>query len=198
MTTATMNQLDATLDGYLEMVGKTAVYPEATEGTLRSLAYVTAGLASETAELLEKVVDPSTGVTATQAELGDVSWYFVSAHRELGLDATPVLRSAVLGIRDVDSPGKVGLLSALDSVSWVVASAGRVSGLFKKAIRDDAGALTCERRDRLEAELENLIAQWVFVHLALGLDCEQTLRLNAEKLLDRKDRGVIAGDGDNR
>jgi NTP pyrophosphatase (non-canonical NTP hydrolase) len=68
----------------------------------------------------------------------------------------------------------------------------------KKAIRDDAGAITDERRAALGKELGDVL--WYLAQLAseLELDLDEIARTNLEKLLSRQRRGVLSGSGDDR
>ena len=69
---------------------------------------------------------------------------------------------------------------------------------MKKAIRDDGGALSDERRAALAAELGDVL--WYLAQLATeaGLDLDEIAEDNLAKLLSRRDRGVLQGSGDAR
>jgi NTP pyrophosphatase (non-canonical NTP hydrolase) len=68
----------------------------------------------------------------------------------------------------------------------------------KKAIRDDGGVLSDERRAALAAELGDVL--WYVAQLATeaGLDLDEIAEDNLAKLLSRRDRGVLQGSGDAR
>ena len=76
--------------------------------------------------------------------------------------------------------------------------AGEVAEKVKKAIRDDGGVLTDERRAALAAELGDVL--WYVAQLATeaGLDLDEIAEDNLAKLLSRRDRGVLQGSGDAR
>jgi NTP pyrophosphatase (non-canonical NTP hydrolase) len=76
--------------------------------------------------------------------------------------------------------------------------AGEVAEHAKKAIRDDAGVVTEERRRAMAKELGDVL--WYLSQLAseLGLELEEIARANLEKLLSRQRRGVLSGSGDER
>ena len=76
--------------------------------------------------------------------------------------------------------------------------AGEAAEKVKKAIRDDAGELTPERRDALAAELGDVL--WYVAQLATeaGLELDEIARSNLEKLLSRRERAVLHGSGDSR
>ena len=76
--------------------------------------------------------------------------------------------------------------------------AGETAEKVKKAIRDDGGTLTEERRAAIAAELGDVL--WYAAQLATeaGLDLEDIAAANLEKLLSRQRRAVLHGSGDNR
>jgi NTP pyrophosphatase (non-canonical NTP hydrolase) len=76
--------------------------------------------------------------------------------------------------------------------------AGEAAEKVKKAIRDDGGMLTEERRAALAAELGDVL--WYVAQLATeaGLDLGEIADDNLAKLLSRQDRGVLQGSGDTR
>jgi NTP pyrophosphatase (non-canonical NTP hydrolase) len=76
--------------------------------------------------------------------------------------------------------------------------AGEAAEKVKKAIRDDGGELTPARREALADELGDVL--WYLAQLATeaGLDLDQIAEENLDKLLSRRDRGVLQGSGDRR
>jgi NTP pyrophosphatase (non-canonical NTP hydrolase) len=76
--------------------------------------------------------------------------------------------------------------------------AGEAAEKVKKAIRDDRGVLTEERRDALAAELGDVL--WYVAQLATeaGLDLDAIAEQNLDKLLSRQRREVLQGSGDLR
>jgi NTP pyrophosphatase (non-canonical NTP hydrolase) len=76
--------------------------------------------------------------------------------------------------------------------------AGEVAEHAKKAIRDDAGKVSDERRAAMAKELGDVL--WYVAQLAteLGLDLDDIAGQNLEKLLSRQARGVLSGSGDDR
>jgi NTP pyrophosphatase (non-canonical NTP hydrolase) len=76
--------------------------------------------------------------------------------------------------------------------------AGECAEKVKKAIRDDGGVLSDERRVALAAELGDVL--WYVAQLATeaGLDLDEIADDNLAKLLSRRDRGVLQGSGDVR
>jgi NTP pyrophosphatase (non-canonical NTP hydrolase) len=76
--------------------------------------------------------------------------------------------------------------------------AGEVAEHAKKAIRDDGGKVSDERRAAMSKELGDVL--WYVAQLAteLGLDLDEIAKQNLEKLFSRQARGVLSGSGDDR
>jgi NTP pyrophosphatase (non-canonical NTP hydrolase) len=76
--------------------------------------------------------------------------------------------------------------------------AGETAEKIKKAMRDDGGILTDERREAVAAELGDVL--WYVAQLATeaGLDLEVIAASNLEKLASRQERRVLHGSGDER
>lgn len=76
--------------------------------------------------------------------------------------------------------------------------AGEVAGNLKRMLRDDRGILTKARRKAILLELGDSL--WYVTALAEELDSslEEIACMNKTKLLDRMERGVLNGQGDNR
>ena len=76
--------------------------------------------------------------------------------------------------------------------------AGEVAEHAKKAIRDDGGTISDERRAAMEKELGDVL--WYVAQIAteLGLDLDEIAQGNIDKLLSRQRRGVLSGSGDER
>jgi NTP pyrophosphatase (non-canonical NTP hydrolase) len=76
--------------------------------------------------------------------------------------------------------------------------AGEVAEHAKKAIRDDGGSVSEERRTAMAKELGDVL--WYVAQIAseLDLDLDAIANANLEKLLSRQRRGVLSGSGDDR
>lgn len=76
--------------------------------------------------------------------------------------------------------------------------AGETAEKVKKAIRDDGGSLTEERRDAIAAELGDVL--WYVAQLATeaALDLDEIAQANLDKLASRQQRAVLHGSGDDR
>lgn len=85
---------------------------------------------------------------------------------------------------------------------------GELADQVAKAARDDhpgTGKIvtmrtnfTTEREAAIKKELGDVAFMWVAACLDLGFDPRNVLERNVDKLLDRLERGVIQGEGDDR
>lgn len=88
-----------------------------------------------------------------------------------------------------------------DLLHWVLGltgEAGEVAEKLKKIIRDKNSVITEDDKQELAKELGDVL--WyiaVFAH-DLGVPLDTIAQQNLDKLLSRKDRGVLGGSGDNR
>ena len=76
--------------------------------------------------------------------------------------------------------------------------AGEVCGKFAKAVRDDNGIVDGNRRDAIKKELGDVC--WFVAEICslLGLQLEDVMQANLDKIKSRQERGVIHGSGDER
>ncbi|HEX8182856.1 MAG TPA: nucleoside triphosphate pyrophosphohydrolase family protein [Candidatus Saccharimonadales bacterium] len=89
----------------------------------------------------------------------------------------------------------------MDTTIWamgVAGEAGEVIEKWKKIVAYKNGEITEEDRAELGKELGDVV--WYIAVLAdkLGLSFDTLMEQNLQKLLDRKQRGVQKGAGDNR
>lgn len=75
--------------------------------------------------------------------------------------------------------------------------AGEIAEKMKKIIRDNDGRLEGSRED-LKAELGDVLWYLAVCSFEFGFELDEIARFNIDKLFDRKQRGVIKGDGDRR
>lgn len=75
---------------------------------------------------------------------------------------------------------------------------GEVVEKLKKVVRNDGGELSQEKKSEIAKELGDVL--WYLSQLASLVDhpFSKVAELNIQKLSDRKDRGVIKSEGDNR
>ena len=75
---------------------------------------------------------------------------------------------------------------------------GEVAEKIKKLMRDGDGVLTQDRREALRKELGDVLWYVAALCSELGLSMQDVAEHNIAKLRDRRARGAIKGDGDNR
>lgn len=80
----------------------------------------------------------------------------------------------------------------------LLSEAGEVAGKVKKMIRDDEGVLTEGRRSEIKAEVGDVLWYTAQICTELGFSFEEVAKENLDKLLSRKERGVLSGSGDQR
>lgn len=80
----------------------------------------------------------------------------------------------------------------------LASEAGEVAGKVKKAIRDEGGFVSPERREALAHEIGDVL--WYCARLAaeIGYDLNDIGAMNLSKLTARKSQGLLGGDGDTR
>lgn len=84
------------------------------------------------------------------------------------------------------------------SVLGLADESGEVLGKFKKLLRDKKGKLSEEDKKEILKEIGDVLWYVNTVSHLLGSSLEEVARMNNDKLLSRKDRGMIKGSGDNR
>lgn len=96
-------------------------------------------------------------------------------------------------------------LEGQDYVLWgLVNEAGEVAGVIKKYIRgdydnpDDEGQAYKTMREKISKELGDVM--WYLSACAheFNFTLDEIAQMNLDKLADRKERGVIKGNGDER
>jgi len=76
--------------------------------------------------------------------------------------------------------------------------AGEVADKVKKLIRDHNSTLTPLLKHEMVKELGDVLWYLTALALELNVNLEDVAKSNVKKLTDRKSRGVLKGDGDNR
>ena len=200
---------------YAEFTHSTAKYPSVVPAAVNAkFLYVVIGLANEVGELAElfdqeAVNDGDRMERYVKAwkELGDVQWYAARITVEM-----PELKSFAEMVYDAiyelkNGPKRELRLSGYDLQSALCAYSGRVLGVVKKMMRD-GDSWSAEKRVEKMAELQEFLTKVVAVSVEFAektgplVGCPggyvRLLRCNSDKLADRKDRGVLHGDGDTR
>ena len=76
--------------------------------------------------------------------------------------------------------------------------AGEVAEKIKKAVRDEDGILSDEKKDLLKLELGDVLWYVTMLSKEIGSSLQEIASLNNKKLLSRQERGKISGEGDGR
>lgn len=203
---------------YAEFTVSTAKYPteiaQLAGNVSAAVLYTSIGLSNEVGELAE-LFDAEALREEFRAEryakawkeLGDVQWYAARLCAEM--PELPTFESMVqAAMLRLDSQDFRELrVSGFDLQSALCAHSGRVLGVVKKMMRDGA-EWTAEKRAEKIAEMREHLQAVVSISVEFAertgplVGCEggyvNVLRANADKLSDRKDRGVLKGDGDSR
>ena len=109
-------------------------------------------------------------------------------------------------IRTVAYPGLGTALGLLYTSLGLGNEAGEVLGKVKKLVRDDNGdmlitsqlEISDEKRAAIAKELGDTLWYLAMVATEMNLSLNDIAYENIAKLADRKERGVLKGDGDNR
>lgn len=84
------------------------------------------------------------------------------------------------------------------STLGLTGEAGEVAEKVKKIIRDNGGQVSPERREGLKKELGDVLWYVAAMCWELGLSMNEVAEHNVAKLRDRRERGAIRGEGDDR
>ena len=163
-----------TLNEYQEKAKTTAVFP----GEVL-VVYPALGLVDEVGELLSAELDD---VDNFIAECGDVMWYAAVLADNLYLKLEDCYDEATL----TSLPDGQGLFT----------DAALICGRVKKLLRGDANS-----EDTVEAirgYIGDIVRRIQSLAGQFEVTLEEVCERNLDKLFDRKERGVLKGDGDNR
>lgn len=80
----------------------------------------------------------------------------------------------------------------------IAGESGELAEKLKKAIRDDGGEITDERREALKKEIGDVLWYLSQLSRALGYSFNDVAQANIDKLWKRHQEGQIHGSGDNR
>lgn len=212
-----INAIVQTAVTYSEFTSTTAKYPT----TLNMVAvsagvlYVALGIGNEVGELAELFDQEATKpeyraerYAKAWKELGDVQWYVARMCEEhSGLPPFAVMvRNAAN--RLADAHFREARISGYDLQSALCFHAGIVQGVVKKMMRDGSEwdeAKQAAKLDEMRMALQQIVnVSYEFAERTAPLvDCGDggyaaLLQANTDKLSDRKERGVLHGDGGER
>lgn len=183
------------LAAHLELTAETAAYPPEYK-----LTYPVAGLVGESGEIVDKVkkilrrgvfkredMTPE-DILGLQLELGDVCWYAARCIFDTGMD--PKVHGSFMTQADMHN-----------DMFGVLFQAYRISNTANDAAE---AVMVCFDNDIRGANSSVFYASMKVLRLVggmaeiLGTDLQTILDMNRQKLLDRRARNVIIGEGDSR
>jgi len=176
---------------YQKAARSTAVYPNIGE----NLTYPTLGLIGEFGELSEKlkkaIRDDNYEITETKRndiikEAGDIFWYISAICSELKIELQYNNFDSLKFI--IDNYG------IYDSILLLNNSINDVVSHCKEIIHGD----DIHSRGFINHDIYGLIEELKRFLNKMNINMEQVLDTNIAKLLDRKNRNVLGGSGDNR
>ena len=95
-------------------------------------------------------------------------------------------------------PGQGGWEGLVYTALGLCGEAGETAEQVKKMLRDDAGALTEERRQKIIKELGDVFWYAAQVCTEIGVPMSEVAKLNIDKLSARKAADLIHGEGSDR
>lgn len=177
---------------YILNTRKTAIYPEACTGGTGELMYLALGLGGEINQELIKELqydlldDPD--FNSLFKELGDCSYYLFRLCDALNIELKPPADKF-----NFIKPSEHQFITQLS------VNAGVILNLVKKVYRDNLNLhVECKERTKVKDALQNLLSLFQGCSNFYGKEYSEVLSDNTKKLLDRLNRGVIQGSGDNR
>lgn len=184
------------LNTYQKQTRETAIYPEIG----KKFVYPVLGLVGEIGELLEKFENNQTyfamsnskniDTTELEGEIGDVLWYIARTAEEFGFTMSDLIKDQDCFVKNI--------IDIRHSVSQMVIDAGLLSGKVKKIFRDKDGEVSDEVKELIRLYLWNIFNSLNGLCDKMHINVIDVSEKNIDKLFDRKKRGKIKGDGDNR
>lgn len=97
-------------------------------------------------------------------------------------------------------PTEINLLSVgfLEKILGIAGESGELTDKIKKILRDKNGEVSIEDKDDITKELGDILWYVSAVSYYLDIPLEHVAQANIDKLSNRKERGVLKGEGDNR
>ena len=163
-----------TLDDYQKQAKTTAVFPQDV-----AVVYPALGLVDEIGELLSADLEDQDNFVS---EMGDVMWYCAVLSDNLGLSLQECADNAKL--------------SMLPDGQALFTNAATVCGRIKKMLRGDKN--NDEKIAVIQGAIGDIVVRLRSLAGQFDVPLQEVCERNLDKLFDRKERGVLKGDGDNR
>ncbi len=177
----------------------TAIYPKEIEKT-----YLVLGLMSEAVEVLQlmsfDVIQGDTGrwlpssKNDLEKEAGDLCWYLARICDSFDITFDKPVAFAI----DYLERTAVKSRNPKADVDCIVQYSGELCGITKKVLRDSQGEWQAEAIAKVLPLMHLILMNLCRVLHTYNSNLETVLQLNHAKLMDRKERGVLSGSGDNR
>ena len=97
-----------------------------------------------------------------------------------------------------DLPEEIYKILGISYCGNGLGEAGEIQGKIKKIIRDAGGDITDEVKQAIAKEYGDLLWYVAMGCNEFGISLGDVAQANLDKLLSRKERGVIGGNGDER
>lgn len=95
-------------------------------------------------------------------------------------------------------PANITDLAFINKILGLVGESGEVAEKFKKIIRNNNGQMDDAERQEVIKELGDVLWYIATISHYLGYELHEVAQANLNKLADRKNRGVLKSQGDNR
>jgi len=175
---------------YNERSKETAQYPIPVLGDMEiAYVYPALGLCSEVLELIQAIKLGETEDIIVK-ECGDVLWYCNAIIREFRLDIDLIVKQ-LNSFSSVESSCEFWSDDLLKAMQ-------KITSHLKKSILGNNGELFDKYHDDIETSISAIYSIVSFVCKEFNSSIEDCHERNLNKLLSRKERNVIVGDGDNR
>lgn len=172
---------------YQKAAIKMAIYPG--RGT-ENITYPVLKLNGEVSELTEKAVTQSPREEIAK-EIGDCAWYVAAICEDMGIQLQE--------LRNMGGPSGIDILRTHNDILInLFIQTGSIAEQYGKALRDDGGVLSDERRTVI---VDHMIRVFTWLRVIAGYydyTMEEIFQMNLDKLADRAVRGKLGGAGDNR
>jgi hypothetical protein len=206
---------ELTMTAYQEGTADTAIYPEVGRGTPTAVLYTALGLTNEAGELagvVKKMLRDSTAQATVRSKVykegGDILWYAARFLAELFIQMSDVCGDLDVFADFQDATADPALSDGYPdatrrSATAVLYCTLKLAGSAGKAADAATVVLDGSASPTVMAaqvgEHMNAVMYWLArVADEVGLSLADIANGNRAKLLDRQERGVIGGSGDDR
>lgn len=182
---------------YMAKTRETAQYPPD-----MALPYLALGLTSEVGEFAGVLNALSLDLDNLKKEAGDILWYCFRMLDELPGDTKPdwgAYTNRPGYVYYYEREAAIPSLVVIRMVLGLYNDAAAIADVVKKSVRDNSGKVPAEKFDGIVKRVDNIIFSVAEIAQSEAwLNLDAIAAANIAKLASRKQRGVIAGSGDNR